>query len=64
MYHLAHILIITAPLMIMTNTNHKDIDVFVPKVVVPQNEKLKEFLPKSECNFNETSDILAKKIKH
>lgn len=64
MYHFAHILMVAAPLMVMTNTNYKDMNVFVPKAATTQSERLEEFLPKSECNFNETSDILTKKIKY
>jgi len=28
------------------------------------NQKPKEFLPKSECNFSDSSDLVSKKVKY
>ena len=68
MNHLAHILLFTLPVVVITNTNHeaqyKATDVFVPKPLMTIEEKPDEFLPKSECNFANSSEIASKKVKY
>ena len=68
MNHIAHILLFTAPLFVISSSNHesqyKNTDIFVPKALVISNEKPKEFLPKSECNFDNSSNIASKKVKN
>ena len=68
MNHIAHILLFTAPLFVISNSSyelqHKNANIFIPKALVVSNEKPKEFLPKSECNFDNSSNIASKKVKH
>ena len=68
MNHFVHILLITAPILVMTNpadtTQYTNTDVYVPSTTPDHEEKPKEFLPKSECNFNKTSGLVSEKVKY
>ena len=68
MNHLIHIMILIGPIMIMSNvespTYHEHNNTFVPKMLTVPNQKPKEFLPKSECNFDNSSGLVLKKVKY
>ena len=68
MNHLIHIMILIGPIMIMSNvespTYRQHNNTFVPKMLTVPEQKPKEFLPKSECNFNDSSNLVSKKVKY
>ncbi len=68
MNHLIHIMILAAPIIVMSNvvspTHHKHNDTFIPKMLTVPDQKPEEFLPKSECNFNSSSGLVTKKVKY
>jgi len=61
-------MILAGPIMVMSSVEspkvHEYNDSFMPKVLAVPDQKPKEFLPKSECNFDNSSGLVLKKVKY
>ncbi len=68
MNHIAHIIFLTTPIFLMSAGDFSGQYVLpdynnLPHIKQQQNE-LEKFLPKSECNFNSSSNIASKKVTY